>query len=189
MLWVQSPLEEVKYLFTFICSFVQRSVLTLGFLCLHCCVRDTVAYIQLYAKTMTYKNFNVKKSCSMLFSFLKNVLQYIYHSYKYLLYLSSSLCVYYFFLFSKVCRDKKVENYWCTESLSIAFRCRVDSFFIKLRTWKSNTEYNGVHNLFWNTPCFSNTSYNIFVGSCYLLYLYCKYIFLCFVEYLVEEAS
>ena len=68
-LWVRSPLEEVKYLFKFIFPFLrsgvetkrgvefchstrnasrirgeeseERSVLTLGSLCLPCCVRDT----------------------------------------------------------------------------------------------------------------------------------------------------
>ena len=66
-LWVRSPQEEIKYLFTFIFSFLrsgveakarrwvpppntqclqnsaesgQRSVLTLGSFCLHCCVRE-----------------------------------------------------------------------------------------------------------------------------------------------------
>ena len=63
-LWVRSPLEEVKYLFTFLFSFLRSgvegaalssatqhamppelgewSVLTLGSLCLPCCARDTV---------------------------------------------------------------------------------------------------------------------------------------------------
>ena len=66
-LWVRSPFDEIKYLFTFIYSFLrsgvetkrgiefrhstsnasrtesgERSILTLGFLCLPCCVRDTV---------------------------------------------------------------------------------------------------------------------------------------------------
>ena len=66
-LWVRLPLEEMKYLFKYIFSFLrsgveakrdvefrhstqclqnsvesgERSALTLGYLCLHCCMRDT----------------------------------------------------------------------------------------------------------------------------------------------------